>query len=82
MKMMWGGPKNVLSSLQKVFSGLEVRRCGADARFDESINSSSSLPATPPCFDKTQNLRVVSDSSFCLFGDESSEQFVVVATET
>ena len=33
----------MLSSLRKVFSGLEVRRCGADARFDESINSTSSL---------------------------------------
>ena len=73
----------MLSSLRKVFSGLEVRRCGADARFDESINSTSSLPPkSPPCFDKTPNLRVFSSASFCLFGDESSEQFVVVATET
>ena len=72
----------MLSSLRKVFSGLEVRRCGADARFDESINSTSSLPPTPPCFDKTPNLRVFSSASFCLFGEEPSEEFVVVATET
>ena len=72
----------MLSSLRKVFSGLGVRRCGADARFDESINSTSSPPSPHPASTKLQICESSHSASFCLFGEEPSEEFVVVATET